>query len=489
MIHAVYSGSQLRQIDAHSIETLGVPGIALMETAGRAVASFITRELAAEAARGVLVVAGRGNNGGDGYVVARLLHLHGLPVRVLGMAGDASPDCATMRRAAQGVGVEIADEGDVADAGLVVDALLGTGLKSDVRGQALARIQAIRRAAIPTLAVDMPSGVCGDTGRVMGEAVEAAVTVTFEHPRVGQLLEPGVDHAGRLVVASIGLVGRAPPVAMIPDGDFIAGLIPARAANSHKGNHGHLGVLAGSRDKAGAAALVCNAAIRAGCGLVTLVVGPQTAGRLPGLRPEVMLRVLENPRVRDLEDFDALAVGPGRGLDREARDLMRQIWFKARPPAIFDADGLTAMAGAFQPSSHPRCITPHPGEAGRLLRSDSRSVQADRLGAIGRLSDIAPTLLKGRHTLVSGAPVALNPTGGPQLATAGSGDVLTGVVGAFLARGMSIRASLISAAFVHGLAGELAGPYMVAGDLVDHLPRAFAALADRGGVVEWLPLL
>ncbi len=497
MRYPLHTSAQIRAIDAFTIDQLGVPGLALMEIAGRAVAAEIAARLPAEAARGVLVAAGRGNNGGDGYVIARHLHLAGVPVRVLGMSGDHSPDCAVNRAAAEALGIPVSESLPLGGAGLVVDALLGTGLSDDLRGSALERVRAIIDSGLPVVAVDVPTGLCGDSGRVLGAAPAAALTVTFERARTGQLLEPGADLVGALVVAQIGLAADAAlardpelaPVAWIADGPEIAGWLPRRAAASHKHRHGHLGVIAGSREMAGAAALVCNAAIRAGCGLVSLVCGPEVVPRLGALRPEVMVRVAR-PSPTLLAGFDALAVGPGLGPGPEVEATVRALWEGFEGPAVFDADALTALAGAWRPSDHPRAVTPHPGEAGRLLGRSGAEVQADRLGAVRALAAVAPALLKGRNTLVAaGGPAWLNPTGTPALATAGSGDVLTGLVGALLARGLVPERALAAGAFVHGLAGELAGPWLVAGDLIEALPRAFEALPRRRDVLAVRPLL
>jgi len=502
MRHPVYTSSQIRAIDAHTINDLGIAGPALMEMAARACAQEILSAYGDEAARGVVVVAGKGNNGGDGYVIARMLHGAGVPVRAVGLPGEHSADCAAARRAAELLGVPVFEDAGAAyfsKAGVVVDALLGTGLSSDLRGRALELtllIQGAREKGAKVLAVDLPTGLCGDTGRVLGDAVTADVTVTFGRARAGQLLEPGADRVGRLVVADIGLVEvgspAGPPVMAVLEGPEVAALIPPRAAASHKGRHGHLGVIAGSRDKAGAAVLCCNAAMRAGCGLVTLIVGPEVVPRLAGLRPEVMLHIANRTTPELLMTFDALAVGPGRGIERQTLKQLRGIWRSYEGPAVFDADGLSALVDAFRPSEHPRCITPHPGEAARLLRKTTAAVQEDRLGTIRALGAVAPALLKGRNTLIDAGgdePVIVNPTGTPDLATAGSGDVLTGIVGALLARGLPPRDALIVGAFVHGLAGEQVGGYLVAGDLIDGLRGAFAGLAERVGAIDYRPLL
>lgn len=488
MIWPIATSAQVRALDAHTIEALGVPSLVLMEAAARAVTVELLRRFPEQARRGVCVVAGRGNNAGDGYAIARLLRCVGVPTRVLALPGPMSPDCGVNRRAAAGVGVPICEEGPL-EGGVVVDALFGTGLDRPVTGLAAERVQAMNAFGGPVVAVDLPSGLCGDSGRALGVAVRAALTVTFDRPRLGQLLEPGADHCGALVVADIGLRGQVPMAAEAWDGADIAALLPVRAAASHKGSHGHLAVVAGSPERAGAAVLLCRAAMRSGCGLVTLFAAPATLPRLSALPVEVMVRVTDSLKPDLFQDFDALAVGPGVGLDPVSRGAMRRLWQDAACPAVFDADGLTALAEDPQPSPWPRCITPHPGEASRLIPGYDL---ADRVGLACRLAELAPALLKGRHTLIAAAghPLVLNRTGGPALATAGSGDVLTGLVGGLLARGLSPRDALIAGAFVHGYAGELAGQApILASDVADHLPTALRTLAQRAPVFERIPLL
>ena len=457
----VSSSAEVRALDARTIETAGVPGLALMEVAGLAVSREID-------AGDVVVLAGRGNNGGDGWVVARHLHLAGRRVRVCPLEGESSPDCAAMRAAAEGVGVEVVEAPP--DAELVVDALLGTGLSSELRGVVAERVAWMHGRRV--LAVDMPTGLCGDTGRVLGDCAPAEKTVTFERPRLGQLLEPGADLCGELVVAGIGLVD-GPAFAEILEGRDLQ--LPARAPSAHKGSHGHVGVVAGSEEMPGAAVLACLAALRAGAGRVTLFCDDA----LDSLPPEVMRR-----SQLELEGFDALVVGPGLG---RRRGIAERIWREHPGPAVFDADGLTALS--WEPSAHPRALTPHPGEAARLLGWSSQEVQANRLGAVLKLSELAPTLLKGRHTLISGQPVRFNRTGGPMLATAGSGDVLAGLVGALLAQGLEPREALSQGAFVHGLAGEILGDGLVASELADALPRAMQQAPLRDGLLALRPLL
>ncbi len=491
-VHPISTSSGVRALDAHTIHGLGVPGLALMELAGRAVAAELLQRFPQRAALGVQVVAGRGNNGGDGYVIARLLHLSGVPVRVLGLAGDHTADCATQRAAAEKLGIPVHDSGPVDGPGLVVDALLGTGLREALRGEIAERVVALRESGVPVVAVDLPTGLCGDSGKVLGDAAPAVLTVTFGRARVGHFLEPGADLTGALVVADIGLTGQVDAPAQAVDGAWVAEQLPSRAAGSHKGSHGHLGVVAGSPERMGAAVLAANAAIRAGAGLVTLFTPRDGWNRLGQLAPEVMVDDSAGLGPERLRDLDALAVGPGVGTGRSEIQLLRRLWRDVPHPAVFDADALAAMTGVYNRPRHPRCVTPHPGEAARLLAAHSRDIQADRLGAVRRLARVAPALLKGRHTLIAGGehPVSINLTGSAALATAGSGDVLTGLVGALLAQDMGCWEALVCGAFVHGHAGDLAGSApIVASDVIAQLPRALRTVGERIDLIETRPLL
>ncbi len=488
----VSTSAEVRQLDAHTIGGLGVPSLALMELAGRAVAAELMTRFREQASRGVLVLAGRGNNGGDGYVIARLLHLSGVPVEVLGLGGDHSPDCAVNRAAAEALGIPIREEGLPEPAGVLVDAMLGTGLREDLRGTLAERVGRLRELPGPKVAVDLPTGLCGDTGRVLGDAAAAELTVTFGRARLGVFLEPGADLAGEVVVADIGLSGDVPASAAIADGAWVAEQLPNRSGASHKGSHGHLAVVAGSAERAGAAVLLCNAAIRSGCGLVTLFLESDGWSRLSNLRPEVMVADSEGLGADRLRDFTALAVGPGLGTSRVKVQLMRRLWRDVPLPAVFDADGLTALIGVYSRVRHARCVTPHPGEAARLLAIQPREVQADRIGAVRKLGRGLPALLKGRHTLVASGdrPVMINRTGSAALATAGAGDALTGVVGALLAQGLDPWRALVCGAFLHGHAGDLAGAApIVAGDVVDALPQAFRTVGARNDLLERRPLV
>jgi NAD(P)H-hydrate epimerase len=490
----VSTAAQVRALDERAIQALGIPGPVLMENAGRLAARILLERFPGEANRGVRVLCGRGNNGGDGWVVARHLRLAGVPVRVAALPGARSPDCALNEgiAARMGIGADAdwqpGDDLGRGPAGLLVDGLLGTGLAAPLRGEVLAWVERANASGLPVLALDLPTGLCADRGLVLGAGIRARATVTFGRLKAGFFLGQGPDLCGDLVLADIGLAAAEhllpawqPPGAAdtgatlrIAEPADVAAWLPRRAPGAHKGSAGHLAVLAGSEEKAGAAILACNAAIRTGAGLVTLFAPRAVWGRLGALRPEIML---EDPERLDPGRFEALAVGPGLGQAPAVQDRCRALWREAPVPAVFDADGLNALAGHLGSARFPRILTPHPGEAARLLGGTAATVQVDRLAAVRALGATCTCLLKGRYTLVGGGVPWINPTGSAALATAGSGDVLTGIVGALLAGGLDPERAACAAAFVHGLLAERAGSRIVAGDLIEALP---ATLGDLG---------
>jgi NAD(P)H-hydrate epimerase len=483
------TAAQMRGLDAAVVQGLGLPGIALMEVASRGVADAIVARHADDAAWGVVVVTGPGNNGGDGWAVARWLYARGVPVAVWSLAEPkAGTDAAIMRQVAAKVGIRVVD--GVGGCGLVVDALFGTGFDREMGEPFASAVDAVNACGRPVVAVDLPSGLHADSGAALGRCVVAARTVTFGRLKVGMLVGEGPDRCGEIEVVDIGLDAATPPDASvaveIPDAADLAPLWPTRAAGAHKGSSGHLAIVAGSAAMTGAAILACRGALAAGAGLVTLVATRATRGRLAALPPEVMVLDGGEGEVLtawpDLSRFDAVAVGPGLGggggLAVGVADALRRAWVEDPRPWVADADALPTTSR----SSGPRVLTPHPGEAARLLGIRTEDVVRDRLGSAGRLAERGVVLLKGRWTAVvaRGSRPSLNPTGSAALATGGSGDVLTGVVGALLARGVDPRDAARLGAFVHGRAGERLWTRRregwTAGDVASEIPEAAAEL-------------
>lgn len=501
----VLTRAEVRELDRRATAEAEVPSLELMENAGHGATELLLARY--PDARRVAVVCGAGNNGGDGFVVARLLKTHGREARVL-LAGDPDRlrgDALTNSRAwvdAGGALVTVTESSlDVlaaalAEAELVVDALFGTGLDRELTGLSREVVLRIEAAHKPTLALDLPSGLDADTGAALGVAVRADVTATFARKKRGLCTPAGAEHAGDVVVVPIGIpaeieerVGHG--AAELEPADVAAGIRP-RGALSHKGSSGRVLILAGSPGKIGAALLVAHGALRAGAGLVTLGGEPSTVSvfeqrvleamttRLDADAPERSLEPL-------LERTDTVVVGPGVGLGDFARRVVEHVAFGWEGLAVVDADALTLFQGRADALAKARAklvLTPHPGELGRLLGRSTHDIEADRFGsvrdAVDRTGQVV--LLKGAFTLVAGPrrTIAVNPTGNGLLATGGAGDVLSGVIGALLV-GSEPYAAACAGAYVHGAAaGLLAAERAVdrgvlAHEVADAVPRALAA--------------
>jgi hydroxyethylthiazole kinase-like uncharacterized protein yjeF len=512
----VFTAAEMRDLDARAISRLGIPGPRLMENAGAGAARVIARELSPIRARRVLVVCGKGNNGGDGFVVARRLKAHGARVQVFlvgrraDVGGDAARALAGWRgrvtEMSGGPGVE-ALRRELRAADLIVDALLGTGLTGPARGLFAETIALVNAAGRPVASLDLPSGLGSDGGAVLGPTVMARLTLTFAGLKRGLLLEPGASQAGRVEVVDIGIpraeVERGITTFLLEESDVRRHFRP-RPRDAHKGTFGHLLVLAGSVGKSGAAGLAGRAALRSGVGLSTIATAesqqpivaafgmepmteplPETAGRAISMRAHS--RILEL-----LERVDAVAIGPGLSLDPETQELIRRLIADVRLPMVVDADATSALAGhldLLDRAAGPRALTPHPGEMARMLGVTVAEVQSDRLEVTREFSHRhrAALALKGAGTVIGSADgrVFINPTGNPGMAKGGSGDVLTGMVGAFLARGLDPAAALQAGCFLHGLAGDLAcrdkgEESLIAGDVIEAIPAAMTPGRARG---------
>ncbi len=469
----VVTPREMGAADRATIEA-GTPQAVLMERAGRAVARSARRALGGTYGRRILVVCGKGNNGRDGLVAAAALRHWGVGVTVVEL-GDGFDRRELVQACAR--------------ADLVIDAMFGTGFRGALEGDAAFVVECLGDSP-PVVAVDIPSGVDGTTGAVGGPAVVAQTTVAFAARKPGLLLEPGASHAGAVEVVDIGVdVGR-PEMGMTEMAD-VTEWMPAPAPDTNKWQSG-LYVVAGSGGMTGAPTFVSHAAMRAGAGMIWLGVPGQDAARrasgsevitkgLPatgagGLAEEAAAEVLGS-----LDRFRALALGPGLGREDPTAAAIRRLVDEAPVPLVLDADGLNALAGdagRLGSRAAPTVVTPHDGEYARLT---GRPVGDDRVAAVRALAEEtgAVALLKGPATLVAdpGGRVAVNPTGGPWLATAGTGDVLTGIIGGFLARGMEPFHAAAAGAFVHGCTADVAGHTgLVAGDLVEALPHTLAEI-------------
>ncbi|MEW6751446.1 MAG: NAD(P)H-hydrate dehydratase [Candidatus Latescibacterota bacterium] len=511
----IVTGRQMAEIDRRTVEA-GTPGAQLMESAGRRVVEVIAERWQGMDGLGVVVACGRGNNGGDGFVVGRHLLQAGAGVRLFLAAdpGAVHGDAALHREgfcAAGGRCEALATEDDfgafqaaLAGADVVVDALLGTGTRGAARGPVARAIECLNAAGRPVVAVDVPSGLDADDGRVHGPCVRAAITVTFGLPKVGQLFFPGRDYCGDLRLVDIGLAPRAvreaASAAYLLTEDAMAEVIPDRPGNAHKGSCGSVAVVAGSVGMTGAASLTAGTALAAGAGKVTLGVPASLNDILEVKLTEVMTRPLPEVRrhrclaLRGLGEAlalaqaaDVLAVGPGVGRHRETCELVRRLLERVGRPAVVDADALYALGGVtaqLAGRAAATVLTPHLGEFSRLTGLPIEQVQDAPLDQAGRFAAAHGIILvlKGAPTVVALADGRrfVNPTGNAGMATAGAGDVLTGLIAGLMAQGVAPEMAACLGVYLHGRAGDLArdeiGEWgLRAGDIEAHVPRALLA--------------
>ncbi|MCD6582257.1 MAG: NAD(P)H-hydrate dehydratase [Desulfuromusa sp.] len=505
------SASEVMVLDRQAIDQIGIPGVVLMENAGRACCHLFADKFSDYFPGSVLVLAGRGNNGGDGYVMARILSERGWQVTtlVLGREETISGDARVMLNIIRKLGFPVSFIEDIlvlqdhfaaAAPDLIVDAIFGTGLNSDVRGLQAEAITLINESTASVFSVDIPSGVDGSTGRVCGLAVNADLTATFDHAKIGHGSQPGAVCAGELKVVDIGipLTGRqdfSSHVHLLEEREVQA-LLSDRSTVGHKGKFGHLLVLAGSPGKTGAAALAGNAAVRSGCGLVT-VATPATvhdiievklteAMSCPLADQDGLLSLQAQAQIEQLlVDRQALAVGPGLGQSDELAELIKGLVSSAAVPMVIDADGLNLLADQLEclqgRSDQPLILTPHPGEMARLTGLTVAEIEANRFEVAQKFAAKygVVLLLKGARTVIA-APdgrVNINSTGNDGLASGGSGDVLTGLIGGLLAQGLDGFSAATLGAWLHGRAAEQVADLqgtagMAASDLLPQLPVA-----------------
>jgi NAD(P)H-hydrate epimerase len=510
----------MRAIDSECIDKLGIPGLKLMENAGVGTVRFIERELGPQKDRTVTVVCGKGNNGGDGFVIARELRRSGASVSVylVGHRDDVSGDArANLGRLGLENVVELSDGRSIAGfvevmtkSDFIVDAVFGTGFNGVPRGLSGTVIGQMNACGRPVLAVDVPSGLNATTGIAEGECVNAAWTCTMGLSKRGFYIDHGRACVGKLHVVDIGVprkaieqVGVRENVLTMRDA---AELLPPRPFDGHKGTFGTVVVVAGSVGYTGAAALTALSALRTGAGLVYLGVPSSLNDIMETKLTEVITRPLAETAARSLspeslldirellENAEALALGPGISRDQETQSLVRSIVAEMRVPCVIDADGLNALTPeevGQRTGEAPVVLTPHPGEMARLAGCSIGGVLADREG-VARATAVkarATVVLKGVGSVVA-APsgeLYMNPTGNSGLASGGTGDVLTGIIAGFLGQGVAATEAAALGAFVHGLAGDLAAEAlgeagMIAGDVLDHVPYALMELGGEAGV-------
>lgn len=510
------SAAEMKEMDRLAIQEYGIPGMVLMENAAIRTVEMISELLPDIASSQVIILVGKGNNGGDGLAIARHLTSMGARTLVFMMAepaflnGDAATNFAITSRICQEIHpLTRAPHLDkllisILQADLIVDAIYGIGFQGQLSDFESQVVRMANWSSLPLVAVDIPSGVEADSGRVWGEAVRATCTVTFALPKIGLILEPGKDYAGTVSVADITI-----PRDLMESGslktnliteNMVAALIKRREAESHKGSYGHVLAVGGSPGMSGAITMTALAALRSGAGLVTAAVPASMCGLADSAAMEVMavplpettggaigieaLPVLENL----LGTVNVGAIGPGLSRYGEAATVMGQLLDKSAVPLVLDADGLNALEDQEQLLRHrqvPLVITPHPGEMSRLTGLGIDEIQSRRLETARRYAQEwgIIVVLKGNKTVVASpeGEVFVNVSGNAGMATGGSGDVLTGIIAGFLAQGLKALDASVAGVYLHGLAGDLAASELgmsalIAGDLIRFLPAAFKQL-------------
>jgi len=507
----VATAEEMQELDRKAIETYRIPGVVLMENAGRGATEVISNVFPDLQKKRIAIVAGKGNNGGDGFVIGRHLLNKGIPIKVFlltepkSLRGDAEINYQIFSRM-KGEVISIPSskdyqkvKKDLEKFGLLIDGIFGTGLDAEVRGYYREVIDHLNALKKPIVAIDIPSGLSANTGKPLGTAIRASLTITFGLPKVGHLISPGTDYVGKVKVIDIGiprsLVDEEKIQTHLLEEEEIRGWLSVpRRLDTHKGDYGHLLVIAGSVGKTGAAAMACEAALRMGAGLVTLAI-PKSLNAIMEMKlTEVMTEPLpETPKqtislrafnslLRLCEKKRAVIIGPGIGTFKETQSLILKLIKTLDIPIILDADGLTALAT--QPKTLPAAnrsliLTPHPGEMARLINSTAKGVQEDRIGVSRKFSQSSHVhlVLKGFRTLIANpkGEVFINPTGNPGMASGGTGDVLTGMIGGLICQGFDILTSLQISVYLHGLAGdkvaqEIGEKSLVATDIIKKIP-------------------
>ena len=508
----IVTGTEMQTLDRRTITEAHVPSTVLMERAGEGIVRHLEEHYGSALGKTITILCGKGNNGGDGLVVARLLHRRRARIHVVLLTPitDLNRDTAAMyRRFVRVAGkaailrFRSADQAQplLASSDILIDALLGTGLSSVVTGTYREAIELINSAGRPVIAVDIPSGIHADTGAILGQAIRATLTITFGLPKLGLYVDAGIDHAGTIRIVDIGI----PPayvdaiesrtLLLTRDGAFQA--LPERVPSAHKGTFGHAGIIAGSAGKTGAAALAALAALRVGAGLVTVATPNSVNDVLEAKLLEAMTMPLPETKARTLarsgldrilafiQARTAIAIGPGLSTHPETVELVQSLMKHLDRPSVLDADALNALTGRVSLLTEcktPPILTPHPGEMARLeVDATTQSVNADRIGTARRFARERGVfvVLKGARTVIARPDglVAICPTGNPGMATAGTGDVLTGMIVGLLAQGVPAWDAACAATYFHGSAGDLAAQHlgqtgMLASDLIAQIPYA-----------------
>ncbi len=504
----IVTSKQMQKIDEEAIKKYRISRLELMENAGRAVVEVLSSVIPSKHVipnevrdLKVLILAGKGNNAGDGFVVARLLSDKGVDVCVClttaekEFKGETKKNYQRLKRIPITIfsysKKEFSEKLSQTD--LVIDALFGTGIHSNLNSYYCELIQTLNKKNVLVLSIDIPSGVDGDTGKIMGEAVRATWSVTFGLPKIGLLMPPGSDYVGKLAVRNIGfpeklLASVSSSVSYLQGKDICP--LPKKDRSAHKGTFGHALIVAGSPGKSGAAVMAVQSAFRSGVGLVTLLTHPKSLKIIASQVKESFLESFatnQNNYKKYIKNKNAIAIGPGIGFSKEAQNLVKWTLAYSKVPVVLDADALTILANVIPEKSGiqtkaPLILTPHPGEMARLLGKTTQEVQKDRVGVAMSFSKKYKVylVLKGAGTVIAtpDGKATINSTGNPAMATAGMGDVLTGMIVSFLTQGMKVEEAIKLAVYLHGAIADQwvfktkATRGLLASDVIKSLPAA-----------------
>ena len=512
----VVLNDEIRQIDKIAIEKYGIPGIILMENAGISVVNEIIKDFSLDSK--FTIICGTGNNGGDGFVIARHLHNRGYKLKVflVGEKNGIKRDALINHNIVKKIGIHINEvlheddlitlEENILHYPIVIDALFGTGLNKEIKGIPEGVINTINTYSKNTISIDIPSGIGGNSGRVFGRAVRANKTFSFALPKRGNLMYPGADYNGELIIKDIG----------IPNGAFknmelkvnlinlelIKANLPSRKKDTHKGSYGKANIIAGSAGMAGAAVLTCSSALRTGLGLLKLYIGESLNHIVKASVPEAITVPLQEVRkgiigINHIEKIiegakyaDVLAIGPGCGTSSELSEIVKHVLMDLEVPMVIDADGLNALSKniewIFEKKSEV-IITPHLGEMSRLSNMPIEKIEDNPIKIAKKFSAKwnVTLVLKGARTIIASpeGEVFISTKGNPGMATAGSGDVLTGIITGLMAQGLKPLKAAVTAVYLHGLTGDRVasekGEYgLLAGDLVKALPYVIRDIVE-----------
>lgn len=511
----VLTPERMAQYDGYAIKNWGIPSAVLMENAGRNTYR-LTRERYLTGCKNIVIISGRGNNGGDGFVIGRYGLMDGFSVTIflLGKVSNLRGDAALNAGLFRSLGGEVIEVGDrakglkegIGKADIVFDAIFGTGLSKAVRGIEQKAIEEMNKAGKPIIAVDIPSGIDGKTGQPLGAAVRATHTFTYGYPKIGHVLQPGAYYTGQLTVIDISIpsfVEREIGIdGHIVDGPMIRSFLKTRLPWDHKGTFGHVAVVAGSPGKTGAATMTSLAALKFGAGLVTLLIPASLNAIVASKLTEVMTFPVRDrgtgffslsayDEIADfVRDKDVIVIGPGISQNEETSALVRKLYETVDKPFVIDADGINAFRGhadGIRNYKKKAVFTPHPGELSRLLALTPAEINRDRIGSGGKFVQETGVnlVLKGSPTVVFSerGDFFINPTGNPALAKGGSGDILTGFIGGTLSQGYGIVEGSILGVYVHGYIADrwserFGDVDLLAGDLLKGLGRALKDIRD-----------